>query len=66
VSEIAQYFSQKAQSPNRKTSEFKPEFTHSVSMNGIMQIFDQQGNRLLLNSEEHEGPLLAVSSYRHR
>ena len=29
-------------------------------MNGKMQIFDHQGNRLYLNGEEHEGPLLAA------
>jgi len=37
-----------------------------VSVDGKIQFFDQQGNRLYLNGEEHEGPLLAVSSYtRH-
>jgi hypothetical protein len=29
-------------------------FIHSVSMNGKMQILDQQGNRLYLNGEERE------------
>jgi len=35
-------------------------------MNGKMQILDQQGNHLYLNGEEHEGPLLAESSYTRR
>ena len=58
--------SQKAQywvTPNRKTLEIEPEFIHSVLMNGTIQIFDQQGNRLYLDGEEHERLLLAVSCY---